>query len=177
MTEQTAGWEGILDEGEIILWQGRPIAGLSFQNIDIMSALMGLFFMVFSLFWMSMAANISGSFGRSDFGGILPMIFPLFGLPFFFIGFYNAIGHILWDAYLRSKTHYMLTKKRAFIATDYPSKGKLLNDYTIDAETNITLKVGPPDSVFFKHATHGFKRIDDGRHVHKLMRQIQKDLS
>lgn len=176
MDAQTpVGWDGILDEGETILWQGRPVAGLSFQNIDIMSTLMGLFFMGFSLFWMSMAMNIAGGFGRSDFGGFLPYIFPLFGLPFFFIGFYNAIGHILWDSYLRSKTHYTLTSKRAFIATAHPTNGKLLVDHMIDEDTHLTLRIGPPDSVFFKNAKYGFKRIEDGRKVHKLMRQIQEN--
>jgi len=101
----------------------------------------------------------------------------VFGLPFFCIGFYNAIGHLLWDAYLRSKTHYTLTSTRAFIATDHPRKGKLLVDYDIDVNTQLTLKIGPPDSVFFQGSNIGFKRISDGRNVHRLMRQIQKDRS
>ena len=124
-----------------------------------------------------MAMNIVSEFGRTGFGGFLPKIVPLFGLPFFFIGCYSAFGHILWDAYLRSKTHYTLTKKRTFIATDHPSKGKLLIDGDIDADMTITLKVGPLNSVFFQGARHGFKRIEDGRRIHKLMRKIQKDLS
>ena len=176
MSGQTpAGWDGILDEGEVILWQGRPVSGLSFHGIDIISTLMGLFFMGFSLFWMSMAASIAMGFGKSDFGGILPFIFPLFGLPFFFIGFYNAIGHILWDAYLRSKTHYTLSSKRAYIALDHPTQGKTLKNYPIDANTDVILKVGPPDSVWFAGKRIGFARIEDGRAVLKLMRQIQKD--
>ena len=124
-----------------------------------------------------MAMNILSEFGRTGFGGFLPKIVPLFGLPFFFIGCYSAFGHILWDAYLRSKIHYTLTKKRTFIATDHPSKGKLLIDRDIDADITITLKVGPLNSVFFQGARHGFKRIEDGRRIHKLMRKIQKDLS
>ena len=124
-----------------------------------------------------MAMNIVSEFGRTGFGGFLPKIFPLFGLPFFFIGCYSAFGHILWGAYLRSKTHYTLTKERTFIATDHPSKGKLLIDRDIDADMAITLKVGPLDSVFFQGARHGFKRIEDGHRIHKLMRKIQKDLS
>lgn len=171
-----SGWDGLLDDGETILWQGRPDTKLSFANINIVNTLIGLFFMGFSLFWMGMALAIAGGFGTSDFTGILPFIFPLFGLPFFCIGFYNSIGHIFWDAYLRSKTHYTLTSKRAFIATDHPRKGKLLVDHDITADTRLTLKIGPPDSVFFRDAKLGFKRIQDGRTVHKLMRQIQKDL-
>jgi hypothetical protein len=169
----SSGWEGILDEGETILWQGRPNAGLSFQNTDVAGAAMGIFFMAFSLFWMAQAASITGN--MNGFGGGLTKIFPLFGLPFFFIGFYNAIGHVFWKAYLRSKTHYTLSSKRAFIATDHPGKGKLLKDYTINEDTDLILKIGPPDSVFFDGRKIGFQRIEDGRALHKMMRQIQKD--
>lgn len=165
-----SGWEGILDKDEHIFWQGRPVAGLSFQNTDMAGAAMGIFFMGFSIFWMNMAANITGSF---DSGA--PKLFPLFGIPFFLIGFYNAIGHVFWKAYLRSKTHYTLSNKRAFIATDHPGKGKLLQDYTIESNTDLILKIGPPDSVWFAGRKIGFHRIEDGRAVHKMMRQIQKD--
>ncbi|MGB7317790.1 MAG: hypothetical protein WBC85_07470 [Planktotalea sp.] len=167
------GWEGLLDEGETIVWQGRPVAGLSFHGTDVMGALMGVFFMVFSVFWMGMATNITSNF--NGFGGIFPKLFPLFGIPFFLIGFYNAIGHVFWQAFLRSKTHYTLSSKRAFIATDHPTQGKLLTDYPIDAHTDLILKIGPPDTVWFAGKHIGFANIEDGRAVHKLMRQIQKE--
>lgn len=170
-----SGWEGLLDEGESILWQGRPTAGLSFHATEPMSAAMGIFFMSFSIFWIGMAANITSGF--NGFGGSFPKFFPLFGVPFFLIGFYNAIGHVFWQAYLRSKTHYTLTSKRAFIATDHPTQGKLLKNYPINADTDVILKIGPPDSVWFAGKRIGFARIDDGREVLKLMRQIQKDMS
>ena len=173
MNTVPSGWEGLLDEGETILWQGRPVAGLSFHGSDVMSMAMGVFFMGFSIFWMGMAANITSGF--NGFGGGFPKLFPLFGIPFFLIGFYNAIGHVFWKAYLRSKTHYTLSSKRAFIATDHPSSGRLLRDYPIDAQTDIILKVGPPDSIWFAGKRIGFARIEDARSVHKLMRQIQKD--
>jgi hypothetical protein len=175
MKDQAAGWDGILDEGERILWQGRPVAGLSFHNTDVMGALMGVFFMVFSLFWISTAAQIGNGFGNSGFGGAFPKFFPLFGLPFFAIGFYNAIGHVFWQAYLRSKTHYTLTSKRAFIALDHPTNGKTLKNFPIDANTDVILKIGQPDSVWFAGKRIGFARIDDGRAVLKLMHQTQKE--
>ena len=48
MSTQTDGWDGILNGSKTILWQGRPDADLSSQNINIMSTLMGLFFIGFS---------------------------------------------------------------------------------------------------------------------------------
>lgn len=176
MTAQTpAGWDGILDEDETILWQGRPDAGLVLKDLKLLSALHGLFFMGFSLYWMTLASELGTHYGGSGVEGFLPMILPLFGLVFFMLGFYNGLGHIFWDAYLRSKTHYTLTSNRAFVATAHPSKGKLLTDYKIDTHTIITLKAGPPDSIFFKSEKIGFKRIEDGRKVHKLMRQFQEN--
>ena len=166
------GWEGILDTDETILWQARPSSGLSLHGSNPLSIGMGIFFMAFSLYWISMANNIA-----DHIDGIFPKIFPLFGVPFFLIGAYNAFGHIFWQAYLRSKTHYTLTNKRGFIATDHPFQGKLLKNYPIDAQSDVVLKIGPPDSIWFAGKGVGFARIDDGREVLRLMRQIQKDMS
>ena len=29
------GWQGILDEGEQILWQGQPARGIRFETLDL----------------------------------------------------------------------------------------------------------------------------------------------
>jgi hypothetical protein len=180
--ETPKGWEGLLSAGESILWQGPASPKISFQNTDIMSTLMGLFFMGFSLFWIRMASEISG-------GSNMPgptNLFPLFGLPFFLIGLYNAIGHVFWKAYLRQSTHYTLTNKRAFIAAAHPFKGKTLTAHDIGAGNDVTLTEGPPDSVWFAQKTvrngkHsytkpvGFEHISEGRKVFALIRDIQKD--
>ena len=52
-----AGWEGILDPGERILWQGRPVPGIVWRPQQMVTFLFGLAFAGFALFWMLMAAT------------------------------------------------------------------------------------------------------------------------
>ena len=179
MTPQAAphGWDGLLDAGETIVWQGQPSARITFQGADIASVGMGVFFIAFSSFWIAMAHQITS--GGKDFFGPIAMIFPLFGLPFFFIGLYNAAGRFVWDAVLRRRTHYTLTSERAFIAVDHPFQGRLLTDYPMTDRSDISLQVGPPDSVWFRSRPKavGFVMIQDARRVFSLMRNIQKEAS
>ena len=167
-------WAGILDEGETILWQGRPDGAVSFSVANIMSSLFGLAFAGFALFWMIMAAQAGG-------------FFWMFGLIHFSVGLMLAAGPVFWDAYRRRHTWYTLTNQRAFIATNLPLKGKHLESYPITAETTLSLVDGPPATVYFaqglrrssngnkRHRRIGFERIDDGREVFRQMRQIQSD--
>ncbi|MFT7595906.1 MAG: hypothetical protein ACI8R4_003239, partial [Paracoccaceae bacterium] len=111
------GWRGLLAGDEKILWQGRPEPGFRLDLSQPMSLVMGVFFMGFSLFWMKMASQAGG-------------FFWMFGLLFFGTGFFNAIGVHVWKSYRRTKTHYTLTDKHAFIATDLFDK-KRLKSYPI----------------------------------------------
>ena len=43
MSIAPSGWDGLLDEGEVFLWQGRPEAGLPLHNTDVTSTGMGVF--------------------------------------------------------------------------------------------------------------------------------------
>ena len=160
-------WKDLLDPDEEILWQGRPVAGVTLRDFRPLEAGMGLFFMGFSLFWMITASRAGG-------------VFWMFGLIFFAVGFYNAIGAIFWKAYLRGHMHYTLTSKRCFIATDVFSR-KELKTYMLNAGTELSLVDGPVGSVYFATDTKtgpnrkaevqvGFEQIADPRKVMKLMR-------
>ncbi|MBR9842626.1 MAG: aspartate carbamoyltransferase catalytic subunit [Rhodobacteraceae bacterium] len=167
-------WAGILDEGETILWQGRPDGAVTFGVTNIMTALFGLAFAGFALFWMVMAAQVGG-------------FFWMFGLIHFSVGLALAAGPIFWDAFRRRHSWYTLTNRRAFIATDLPLKGRNLESYPLTAETPLSLVDGPPTTVYFaaglrrghngkkQHTKIGFERIDEGREVYRMMRQIQSD--
>ena len=54
VTDRSAipGWEGILDPGEKIVWQGRPEQGFDIAAKDIPSAVFALFFSGFAVFWI-----------------------------------------------------------------------------------------------------------------------------
>ena len=165
-------WAGILDEGETILWQGRPDGAVRLSVTNIAAALFGLAFAGFALFWMIMAAQAGG-------------FFWMFGLLHFSVGVGLAAGPIFWDAYRRRHSWYTLTDRRAFIATDIPLRGKRLESFPINRTTELSLVDDTLSSVYFaaglrrgangkkRHAKIGFERIEAGREVFRMMRDIQ----
>lgn len=170
---QAPGWEGILDEGERILWQGRPDTRLRLKPAGLVGMAFGVSFAGFALFWMIMAAQAGGGFW-------------MFGLLHFAIGLALALGPLIWDPFRRSRTWYTLTDRRAFIATDLPLQGKRLKSYPIDEDTLLEFTPGEPATVSFAQETRrgnngrrhtvriGFERIPDGERVYRLIRDIQR---
>jgi len=165
-------WEGILDDDEEIRWQGQPDGAFHLDMRQPAGIGMGVFFMGFSLFWMNMASMAGGYFW-------------MFGLLFSGIGFYNTIGVHFWKTYVRRTTHYTLTDKRAFIATQ-PLGKRLLKSYPITKDTPLGLEGSDPATIVFASETRrgnesgyvvkiGFERIYDSRKVYALLREIQKE--
>ncbi|MBL4808020.1 MAG: aspartate carbamoyltransferase catalytic subunit [Rhodobacteraceae bacterium] len=178
-TKIAGGWQPYLDDGEKVIWQGAPDAGLHFHARGIMQSLFGVVFFGFSIFWVTMALKGSGPDGG------LGAVFPLFGVPFVLVGFYLVIGHWFFDSYKRSRTRYALTDKRALIAVRV--FGKRMKSYPITRSKPITVKEGHMDSVIFdsvekrgKNGSYtvdiGFQYIPDAMDVYKMMRDIQSKL-
>ena len=174
MTDQS-GWEGILDEGEKILWQGRPDAAIRVRASKLVGFVFGLFFAGFALFWMIMA-SLAGGF------------FWMFGLLHFFVGLGVAVASLFGSAWRRKHTWYTLTDRRAFIATDMPFRGRSLKSYPITEHTILDFNGGDPATIYFNHEMRrrkngqykvavGFERIPDGAEVYRLMRGIQEKLA
>jgi hypothetical protein len=179
MTAAPPGWEGILDPGERILWQGRPDGRIAVTGEGIVQSVFGVFFLGFALFWTGAAFWMTAGSGTP-----LDFLFPLFGLPFIAVGSYLVFGHWLWSAYARRHSWYTLTDRRAIIATAYFGK-KALQSWPIAPDTRLDLIEGPPDTIWFAEWTtrtkngtqrhrRGFERIEDGRRVLNLMRQVQR---
>lgn len=169
------GWDGLLDPDEKILWQGHPDRHFRLRKRNIALSVFGLFFLGSSFFMIIMAPGMSGPAN-------MPLFILLFELPFLAAGLYMVFGVHFFDTWKRAHTVYTLTNKHAFIATD--TTGKKLKSYPIDAQTPITFKPGPPDSVFFatelraRNRTSstvpvGFELISDGQKVYKLIREVQ----
>ena len=167
------GWDGILDEGETILWQGRPDGAIRFRIGNLFTFLFGLAFAGFALFWMILASQAGGFFWA-------------FGLIHFAVGIGLSFGAILWDAFKRRHTWYTLTDRRAFVATEMPMIGRGLKSYPITADTPIEFQDNAIPSVMFasetksgKNSTYtvpiGFDLIHDAREVLALLRSVQKD--
>ena len=138
-----SGWEGILEQGETILWQGRPDTAVDLLQIKSFNVLFGLAYAGFALFWMSMSAAMvwSGPMGGGPFA-----LFPLFGLPFFVIGLNVMGGKVFWDAYRRRRTWYTLTDRRAFEATSLFGIRRL-RSVPVEAATPVERLDVPPDSI------------------------------
>lgn len=175
-----AGWDGILDPAEEIVWQGRPVGGIHLAAIEPMSIIMGIFFTGFAVFWMVQAAWITGHDG---FPGIA-RFFPLFGIPFVLVGLRMLGGDALWQAFVRRHTWYTLTNRRAFIATNVPIRGRTLKSWDITPETEIEFDGRDPGTLIFAYENRrsrgksrkpaGFIRIPDARSVLARMHEIRK---
>ncbi|MDF0595419.1 aspartate carbamoyltransferase catalytic subunit [Psychromarinibacter halotolerans] len=171
MSTTPAGWEGILNEGETILWQGRPGHRLVIGVGQIAAMIFGLFFSGFALLWMILAAQAGG-------------FFWMFGLIHFSVGLSIGVLPPFWSAWSRRHTWYTLTDRRAFIATDIPLMGRKLKDYPIDTQTPLTWDDGERGNVWFANEYRktkngsrkipiGFERIPDARKVYDLCRKVK----
>lgn len=164
------GWDGVLLQGETILWQGRPDPAFHFGLPQAGIMLFGLVFAGFAAVWMLLASSGGGNFW-------------MFGLLHFSVGIALAVGGVLYPPWRRRHTWYTLTNRRAFIATDLPFKGRTLKSWPIDGDAAITYVPGPKADIHFardfrqtKNGTRvvpiGFERITDGDEVHRLISGI-----
>ncbi|TKW67270.1 MAG: aspartate carbamoyltransferase catalytic subunit [Paracoccus denitrificans] len=161
------GWQGILDADEQILWQGQPDQRFRVEFESLREVLPGLLFVTFALFWMVQAAQAS-------------WFFAMFGLIFVVIGLRQIFQPVLWSAYLRTRSWYTLTDRRAIVATDVPFKGRRLTSYPIDHATLVEYAAGDPPSILFgpdrgkRSERPGFRYISDSDTVMGLIRGIQQ---
>lgn len=168
------GWENTLAEGETILWQGRPVPGISFSLAQSFTTLFGLAFTGFALFWMMQAARSGGYIWT-------------FGLIHFTAGLGVLLGPVLLPAYMRKRTWYTLSTEKAYIADMPILAGKRLRSYPITKDTPIEIKTGTYTTIIFASSQRrgknnrsytvpiGFERLTDGDTVRGLIRTIQKD--
>lgn len=168
------GWENVLADGETILWQGRPVPGISFNKGQVMTTLIGLAFTGIALFWMMQAAKAGGYLWT-------------FGLIHVSGGLVVLLGPVLLPAHMRKKTWYTLTTQKAYIA-DLPFfGGKRLRSFPITKDTPIEIKTRTYTTINFASVLRrgkndrsytvpiGFERLTDGDTVRGLIRTIQKD--
>ena len=185
---QGSGWDGILQQGETILWQGQPERGIVWRDALSPLGLFGVVFTGFSLFWMGAAASM-----LRDGPGFPFTLFTLFGLPFLMVGLFMMGGHVVLDAYVRATTWYTLTDRTAFVAREAFGK-RTLESYPIAEMDRLELADGVPGDVIFGMAHNaypkrvakqrrsrnrlvtgttvqlGFRRIAEARKVWRLLR-------
>lgn len=160
------GWQGILDEGEQILWQGQPAQGIRFETLDLRHILPAIFIIGFGVFWISTAVQFS-------------LFFAAFGLFVVGSSLWQALGPVLRPAFIRARSFYTLTDRRAIIATDMPFQGRRLASYPIDRTMPLEYVASDPPSILFgpptsrKETRAGFSYIADADRVMAMMRKIQ----
>jgi hypothetical protein len=156
------GWEGILDPGEQILWQGKPTPRQASPARSGRDRIMPFVIIAFSIFWIAQAMQAGG-------------VIWLFGLIFLYIGFRELRLPPRQPKDTLSVTFYTLTDRRAFIATDIGGK-RDLRSYPITKDTVIELVDGVPGSVYFTNGSGlrvGFELVEDARSVYARIRDIQ----
>ncbi len=173
MSGTPSGWQGILERGERILWQGRPGRGMKLREGDLPESLFGLGFTAVPVLWL---VNAGGDgFGRLGTPGVFLLVAPLF----LAIGLYKTVLKYPWRVFLRRNTFYTLTNRRGIIATD-PLGMKELKSYPITPQ--IELEPGRRgDDIWFAREKLGsrrnspvrkigFEQIENGRKVIALAR-------
>lgn len=166
-------WDGILEEDEDILWQGRPATGFGVAQADTIPIVFGLFFSLFAMIWMTLIAS-SGSWMWT------------IGIIHFTTGLALAAYAVSRDTVARRYSYDTLTSRRAIIGLSYPWTQKSLRKIRITKSTRIrlpnehTVTFGPPGRSKrhpFPLRAPQFTRIDDAEKLYDQMRQIQKDMT
>lgn len=150
------GWDAYLDPDERIVWEGKPTIRLFLlRGID-------AFLIPFATIWtLIVVSAFLGSLGATGIMAIVPLLFLLVGL-------YFLIGRFFHDQYVRGRTIYALTNKRAFIARH--AFGRSLQEQPVDAKLQTSFRgrragrvmFGPPASLFGPMAGFAIWSGDDG---------------
>lgn len=157
--------EGELRPSEKLIWAAKPTSLRSHLIGKVFTALFGIPFLAFAVFWISKAAEMGGGQGF-DF-------FPLFGIPFVLVGVGMVLSP-LYAVYVAEHTVYALTDQRLVIIED--SWRKSVRSWTLDQADEIERRDNIDGSCNLYFATsvhrgskgstytkrHGFIGIDGG---------------
>lgn len=166
-----------------MLWSGNPRTGLLLRPSD-------AFMIPFSLMWGGFA--IFWEWGVSNASGPNQPFMVLWGIPFVAIGLYVIAGRFFVDSYVRGRTTYIITNRRAIVVgglfsrtiTSLPLKN--LSDITLrvraDGSGTITLgrpllngwsaSAGWPGAS--RNAVPAFEFIADAKQVHDKLLEAQR---
>jgi hypothetical protein len=163
-------WEGILAKDEHIIWQGKPNGDFVFGLKNVGRFRFGLAFAGCAVFWMIGVYSSGGDFWA-------------FGLIHFTVGLVLAFGGMFKDVYIRRRSFYSLSNKRAFVATHLPIQGRKLRFYPILPNTILDYKDGEFATIIFAQINDGarnsgrfrnigFQRIENGKKVLGLFHDV-----
>lgn len=108
--------EQMLQSGEHILWQGKPVKPKYVVRKWPMSCF-GAFFLGFAIFWTIQAFLMTREI-PAEAGGMGMMFryfFPLFGVPFIIVGAALTFGHFIFSGMSWKNMEYAITNQRVLI--------------------------------------------------------------
>ena len=173
-------WEHFLEEGERVLWHGRPDAVKLFSPTATKNFVVGIPLIAFGAVMVNVTWPQHGNFQG---------MWPVWVIAALLIG--AGLGYSLTAPYRdrakRMRTWYTLTNKRAVIATDI--KRREFTSYPITSENDIRLPIfGPKTTVWFAQHVDpaddhddtdditliGFELIKDAPYVADLLEDIKR---
>lgn len=107
----------VLNSSEHLLWSGRPKAGLVLRPADAFLIPFSLLWGGFAIFWEVAALSAAIRMEPKEGLAFMPVVFPLFGLPFVLVGLYLILGRFFVDAWRRDRTVYGVTNERVIIVS------------------------------------------------------------
>ena len=106
------GMQREMRPGEKLIWADRPTSLRSHRRQHLATALFGIPYLAFSLFWTAAA---SGLLFGSGTGSAIDFIFPMFGLPFIAVGLGLVLSPV-WAGWKGARTVYALSDQRVIIS-------------------------------------------------------------
>ncbi|HSI12118.1 MAG TPA: PH domain-containing protein [Chthoniobacter sp.] len=177
-----------LDPGERLLWSGQPRGGVRLRPQDIYIIPFSLMWGGFAIFWEVMAVTQT-----SKAPGPIAIVFPLFGVPFVFVGLYFIFGRFFFDAASRARTFYGVTDERIIIISGVFSRQikslqlRTLTDVSLTQRNDGsgTITFGPTNylNAMFpagawpgagRHAPPAFDLLDRAKEVYDIIRRAQR---
>lgn len=124
-----------LDEDEQLLWSGQPRQGVFLQPQDAVLIPTSFLWGGFAFYWEYEVVTTHQFW-----------VLQLWGIPFVLLGLYLVVGRFFADAYMRSKTFYGLTNKRAIIVRGSNTQSVPLSTLTgVVLGGDGTVVFGPPN--------------------------------
>ena len=171
--ERKDSWDGVLEEGEEIVWQGRPATNLQWKDFLTLIVVLGILAAFFHKPVIQLYQYGGSLESYLKFGGLFALIAGIaaFGL---FKSYWE--GRRIW---------YTLTDRRAFIARISYFGGRKMDEYWLNPNRHIYIdNFDNPPSVIFEVKEYnsggkqkvreiGFKRIAEAEKVLELMKHHQ----
>ena len=167
-----------LEQGERLLWVGRPAQGLLLTGREGFLIPFSLLWCGFVVFWLTTVTRQGG-----------PWFLLLWGAAFLVVGLYVVFGRFVFDAWLRRELRYAVTNRRVLIERPAPfARSTALRldrlaqlDLSEGANGTGTIRFGPPGLVWGRgnwsswtpalDPVPQFLAIDDARTVFELVQK------